>query len=124
METAVTRLRNAEALGERLAVAEAALGEDGAVGSIDAAIRELQIAAKTDPSLAHLADLGAQAAALVADLNAEIADLQAGLGPQGQAVMALQGTVDYFVNTVFNYPTLAECYKVAALNAANKLIHV
>lgn len=42
----------------------------------------------------------------------------------GQAVMALKGTVDYFVDTVFNYPTLAECYKVAALNGANKLAHV
>ena len=42
----------------------------------------------------------------------------------GQAVMALNGTVDYFVNTVFNYPTLAECYKVAAHNAVNKLAHV
>ena len=39
----------------------------------------------------------------------------------GQAVMALGGTVDYFVDTVFNYPTLAECYKVAALDAVNKL---
>lgn len=39
----------------------------------------------------------------------------------GQAVMAFQGTVDYFVNTVFNYPTLAECYKVAAFNGRNKL---
>ncbi|TVQ60903.1 MAG: Si-specific NAD(P)(+) transhydrogenase, partial [Phycisphaerales bacterium] len=42
----------------------------------------------------------------------------------GQAVMAFRGTVDYFINTVFNYPTLAECYKVAALNGANKLRHV
>ncbi len=39
----------------------------------------------------------------------------------GQAVMAFKGTVDYFVNTVFNYPTLAECYKVAAFNARNKI---
>jgi NAD(P) transhydrogenase len=39
----------------------------------------------------------------------------------GQAVLALQGTVDYFVNTVFNYPTLAECYKTAAFNGLNKL---
>ena len=39
----------------------------------------------------------------------------------GQAVMALGGTVDYFVDTVFNYPTLAEAYKVAALDATNKL---
>ncbi|MGA2583225.1 MAG: Si-specific NAD(P)(+) transhydrogenase [Tepidisphaeraceae bacterium] len=42
----------------------------------------------------------------------------------GQAVMALQGTLDYFINNVFNYPTLAEAYKVAALNGMNKLRHV
>jgi len=39
----------------------------------------------------------------------------------GQAVMILKGTVEYFVNTVFNYPTLAECYKAAAFNGINKL---
>lgn len=39
----------------------------------------------------------------------------------GQAVLALGGGLDYFLTTVFNYPTLAECYKVAAHNAANKL---
>jgi len=39
----------------------------------------------------------------------------------GQAVMAFGGGLDYFVQTVFNYPTLAECYKVAGLDAANKL---
>jgi hypothetical protein len=39
----------------------------------------------------------------------------------GQAVLAFNGTVDYFIDSVFNYPTLAECYKVAALNGANKL---
>ncbi|HME08433.1 MAG TPA: Si-specific NAD(P)(+) transhydrogenase [Bryobacteraceae bacterium] len=39
----------------------------------------------------------------------------------GQAVMILGGKVDYFVNTVFNYPTLAECYKAAAFNGVNKL---
>jgi len=39
----------------------------------------------------------------------------------GQAVMILKGTVEYFVNTVFNYPTLAECYKAAAFNGLNKL---
>lgn len=38
----------------------------------------------------------------------------------GQAVLGLGGGLDYFLRTVFNYPTLAECYKVAALNAANK----
>jgi NAD(P) transhydrogenase len=39
----------------------------------------------------------------------------------GQAVLILKGTVDYFVNTVFNYPTLAEAYKAAAFNGLNKL---
>ncbi|HWC98669.1 MAG TPA: Si-specific NAD(P)(+) transhydrogenase [Candidatus Sulfopaludibacter sp.] len=39
----------------------------------------------------------------------------------GQAVMILKGTIDYFVDTVFNYPTLAECYKQAAFNGVNKL---
>ena len=42
----------------------------------------------------------------------------------GQAVMAFKGTVEYFVNVVFNYPTLAECYKIAALNGLNKLRNV
>ena len=39
----------------------------------------------------------------------------------GQAVMALGGTLDYFIDTVFNYPTLAECYKAAAFNGINRL---
>lgn len=39
----------------------------------------------------------------------------------GQAVMLLDGTVEYFVNNAFNYPTLAEAYKVAALEAWNRL---
>jgi NAD(P) transhydrogenase len=39
----------------------------------------------------------------------------------GQAVLVLNGTIDYFIDTVFNYPTLAECYKAAAFNGVNKL---
>lgn len=39
----------------------------------------------------------------------------------GQAVLGLGGGLQYFLDTVFNYPTLAECYKVAALDASNKL---
>ena len=39
----------------------------------------------------------------------------------GQAVLILGGKVEYFVDTVFNYPTLAECYKAAAFNGLNKL---
>lgn len=39
----------------------------------------------------------------------------------GQAVFALKGSVEYFVDNVFNYPTLAECYKAAAFNGLNKI---
>jgi len=39
----------------------------------------------------------------------------------GQAVLAFGGPVEYFVNTVFNYPTLAECYKTAAFDGVNRL---
>jgi NAD(P) transhydrogenase len=39
----------------------------------------------------------------------------------GQAVMIMDGTVEYFIDTVFNYPTLAECYKAAAFNGLGRL---
>src|SRR5216683_179580 len=39
----------------------------------------------------------------------------------GQAVLSFGGTIDYFIDTVFNYPTLAECYKVAAFDGINRL---
>jgi NAD(P) transhydrogenase len=39
----------------------------------------------------------------------------------GQAVLSFGGTIDYFINTVFNYPTLAECYKVAAFDGINRI---
>jgi len=39
----------------------------------------------------------------------------------GQAVMAFNGKVEYFINNVFNYPTLAECYKTAAFDGINRL---
>ncbi|QDU71814.1 Si-specific NAD(P)(+) transhydrogenase [Mucisphaera calidilacus] len=42
----------------------------------------------------------------------------------GQAVMAHGGKAEYFINNVFNFPTLAEAYKVAAYNGLNKLAHV
>ena len=42
----------------------------------------------------------------------------------GQAVLILKGKLDYFIDTVFNYPTLAECYKAAAFNGLNKLSRV
>ena len=39
----------------------------------------------------------------------------------GQAVMAYEGTIEFFINNVFNYPTYSECYRVAALNGINRL---
>ena len=39
----------------------------------------------------------------------------------GQAVLNLGGTLDYFVENTFNYPTLAEAYKTAALDAWNRM---
>ena len=40
----------------------------------------------------------------------------------GQAVLAVRGKIDYFINTVFNYPTLAEAYKTAAFDGINRLL--
>jgi NAD(P) transhydrogenase len=40
----------------------------------------------------------------------------------GQAVLTLKGTLDYFLENAFNYPTLAEAYKVAALHAHNRMM--
>lgn len=39
----------------------------------------------------------------------------------GQAIMGCGGTVDYLVDAVLDYPTLSEAYKVAALDATNKI---
>lgn len=50
-----------------------------------------------------------------------IGDNAADLIHIGQAVMTLKGTLDYFVQSVFNYPTLAEAYKTAAFHAMNQL---
>ncbi len=40
----------------------------------------------------------------------------------GQAILSCKGKVDYFIDTVFNYPTLAECYKNAAFDGINRLL--
>jgi len=50
-----------------------------------------------------------------------IGDGAAELAHIGQAILSFGGTIDYFRDTVFNYPTLAEAYKVAALDGLNKL---
>ena len=39
----------------------------------------------------------------------------------GQSVISFDGTIDYFCNTVFNHPTIAECYKIAAFDGLNRL---
>jgi NAD(P) transhydrogenase len=39
----------------------------------------------------------------------------------GQAALNLHGTLDYFIENTFNYPTLAEAYKIAALDAWNRM---
>jgi NAD(P) transhydrogenase len=39
----------------------------------------------------------------------------------GQTVMATGLPIDYFIEAIFNYPTLAECYKVAALDGVNRV---
>ena len=41
----------------------------------------------------------------------------------GQSVLSYGGTVEYFVHNVFNYPTMAECYRTAALDGLNRLLH-
>lgn len=42
----------------------------------------------------------------------------------GQAVLNLGGKLDFFINNIFNYPTLAEAYKIAALDAWNKMQNI
>jgi NAD(P) transhydrogenase len=39
----------------------------------------------------------------------------------GQAVLNLKGTIDYLIENTFNYPTLAEAYKIAALDAWSRM---
>jgi NAD(P) transhydrogenase len=51
---------------------------------------------------------------IIGDRAAEIVHI-------GQAVLAMGGTIEYFRDSVFNYPTLAEAFKVAALDGLNKL---
>ena len=51
---------------------------------------------------------------IIGDRAAEIVHI-------GQAVLAMGATIEYFRDTVFNYPTLAEAYKVAALDGLNKV---
>jgi NAD(P) transhydrogenase len=42
----------------------------------------------------------------------------------GQAVMGCGGTINFLIDAVFNYPTLSEAYKVAALDASNKIRNI
>ena len=40
----------------------------------------------------------------------------------GQSLIALGGTLDFFIENVFNYPALAEAHKIAALDACNRML--
>jgi len=73
------RLRNSEELRERLAAAANAAGDDGAAGMLDVTVRELAAASRTDPSLTDLAELGAEVAQLLGELNTGIAGVAADL---------------------------------------------
>jgi hypothetical protein len=48
--------------------------------------------------------------------------LQLWIDNMWQMAMAFHGTADYFIENTFNYPTLAECYRLAALNGYNKVM--
>ena len=39
----------------------------------------------------------------------------------GQTVLSFGGEIEYFIDSVFNHPTLAECYKTAAFDGLNRL---
>ena len=60
-------------------------------------------------------------AALLVSICIAAAQIGAAVNSAFLPVFILKGTVEYFVDTVFNYPTLAECYKAAAFNGLNKL---
>jgi DNA repair protein RecN (Recombination protein N) len=75
----VGRLRNAEELRERLGAASEAAGDEGAVGAIERAVRDVRAAARTDPSLDALAALAEQTAELASEFSAEIARVASGL---------------------------------------------
>ncbi len=64
--------------------------------------------------LFHRKTLGLLGVHIIGDGASEIIHI-------GQAVLCFKGTVEYFVDNVFNYPTLSEAYKVAALNGLNRL---
>jgi hypothetical protein len=54
-------------------------------------------------------------------MNRVVAGLGAEIIHVGQAAMTCEGTIEYSVNTVFTYPTLAEAYKMAAFEGLDKL---
>jgi NAD(P) transhydrogenase len=67
--------------------------------------------------LFHREDLTILGVHAIGDLATEIIHI-------GQTVIKFHGTLDYFISTVFNYPTLAEVYKIAAQNGLNRLKNI
>jgi len=90
LATRAARLRNAVELRERLAAAGNAVGEDGAAGMLDTAVRELIAAARTDPSLGELADLGGEVAQLLGELTAGISGVTADLDNDPQELETVE----------------------------------
>jgi pyruvate/2-oxoglutarate dehydrogenase complex dihydrolipoamide dehydrogenase (E3) component len=100
---------NAAKQGKRVAVVE----RDGMVGG--ASVHSGTIPSKTlRRAIFHTETLTLLGIHAIGQRATEIIHI-------GQAVLAFGGTIEYFRDAVFNYPTLAEAYKVAALNGLNKL---
>ncbi len=94
---------------------------------LEGALRRREVVALA----AEPVQLGGQLVALAGELAHRGAQAGAVGGPGaellreplhlGQAVMAHNGTLDYFAESVFNYPTLGEAYKYAAYDALEKM---
>jgi len=85
------RLRNAEALGAHLAGALAAVGEDGALGFVERAARELTGAARLDPSLADLGDRLAALGEALGEVAGELAGIALDLEREPAALEEVEG---------------------------------
>jgi len=93
LERAVTRLRHAEELAAELATASTALGEDGAAGALETAIRALRAAARTDPSLGEVVGQAEEVAELLGELAGELARVGIDLERDPGTLAALEARV-------------------------------
>ena len=111
-----------------------AVPELSCVGLTEEQVRERGLAYECgtarfrETSRGHIMGLGSGMLKLIVDVTSRrvlgvhiIGEGATELVHLGQAVINLGGTIDYFIDNSFNYPTLAEAYKVAALDAWNRL---